>query len=374
MATRTLCISGIQDIFFYKFFMSAKVDQYSQVIGRLLITHVYVSKAMVNAFLHMTSHQLPRSLHAFDFKKTRPQVCTPVNTFSDLGDGNLGSHDLVNSYSFKMRYYMDEDLGLEEDVNGVVKIKGAEIAPSYENLLGNLEEDNILPKNIYLDKSTSINLLLRKYNYEIATTDAKQKKRRKSMKISDISALEGISEYRAAKTQPVLLDINEMMEGVNQSTLQYIQEHFQATNLQDYNDFFHRYIYLGDYQRVHRPAGKLKTALLKYNKRSFGRPLEAESAEKESTVTEGNRPFVNLEIPKGRKELQGSFTIKINNETKSVSGEINKEVEDPLDRIIHLRFPPEKSVTPNSTLSPVSKSNDGSNLQPVKTILNPVRY
>lgn len=372
LATRTLCISGMLDIFCYKFFMVGKVDQYSQVLSRLLFTHVYLSKAMAGAFLHMSPHGLPLSYRLFRFPKSAAKVCNPVNTYAGLTDGNLASYDLVNSYSFKMRYYMDEEVGLEEDVNGVVKIKGDEISPSYENLLGNLEEDNELPKNIYLDKSTMINLLLRKYNYDIGVTEAKMKRRRKSMKLSELPATGSVGELREGKANSVLLDINEMMEGVNQSTLQYIQEHFQATNLQDYNDFFHRYILIGDFTRVLRPAGKLKSTLLKYNKSSFGQPRNQESGEKDSSLTEENRPLANLEIPKARKQLQGNLTIRINDETKSVSGEVHKEVEDPLDRIIHLRFPPEKSLTPSSALSPVSNSNRESNLQPMKSILNPV--
>ena len=224
----------------------------SKHIDKFLMTPIWHLK---NTQDHFSRYKSNLFLQYFDFSrsyKSKNIFCGTMLCYNFLPNPNVGYEQLTSSYSFKIGFYQDNDLGMQEDASNILKIDKKQIQKTVEFPQEDMN-NHIKPKSIFLDKITLINLLLRKYDYEFGKS---------SLQVPDQNLKPGsflFDDDNKYKSNHILLKIDGLLEKLNDRTIQYMMEHFQVSNMPEYRDFFHRLVFVGNKDRVYKKFKHMPT-------------------------------------------------------------------------------------------------------------------
>lgn len=247
-------LSAISDIYFFNKYLKNEPKTMSKHIDRLLMVPLYNSITSANFMVLYRSHL---TLQPFDFNRTyksKSIFCGTTLTYTILQNPNATYEQLCSSYSFKLRFFPDNDAGLQEDTENILKVGGVAIKGCYDVEV--IENDRLPPKAIYLDKNTLMNLLLHKFDYDHGNMGAIKKERSKNIFKTE-NAFNIEEEIQKEKSNFVLMRIDKLLDGLNLKSRQYNMSHFQISNMTEYRDFFHRLIVLGPKKELYHSRKKL---------------------------------------------------------------------------------------------------------------------
>jgi hypothetical protein len=246
------------------------------------------------------------TIQPFDFNKTyksKSIFCNSWLTYTVLPSPKITFEQLCSSYSFKLRYFPDNETGMQEDTDGILKINGVAMKGTYDCEIKDLEK--IQPKSIFLDKNTLMNLLLQKFDYENDNFGMIKKNRTAAISIRDpgFNAEEEI--LKDQKTNYVLLKIDGLLGNLNRKAREYTMVHFQVSNLTDYKDFFQRLVSLGSrkqlYPLLKKEVPELLDPLAPSSNNRFFREVAASSKREtgsEKRITVNKLPPNNMKWDK----------------------------------------------------------------------------
>jgi hypothetical protein len=246
-------LSAISDIFFFSKYLKNEPKTMSKHIDKLLMIPLFNT---ITSSEFLVDYRSQMALQSFDFNRTyksKSIFCGTTLTYTVLHNPEATYEQLCSSYMFKLRFFPDNDSGLQEDTVNILKISGTAIKGCYD--MEAIETDKLPPKAIYLDKNTLMNLLLHKFDYDHdSMATIKKEKSKNIFKADNMYNID--EEMQKEKSNYVLLRIDKLLDGLNLKSRQYNMSHFQISNMTEYRDFFHRLIVLGKRKELYHSKRK----------------------------------------------------------------------------------------------------------------------
>jgi hypothetical protein len=246
MAINRRRLSATSDIYFYSKFKKNEPKMMSKHIEKLLMLPIY---NLLKSEDFLKPYRSPLVIQSFEFNKaykSKSIFCGTSLFYTVLPNPKASLEQLRTSYSFKLRFYQDNQPSMQEDEDNILKINGVVIKGCFDCDEGDTEK--VQPKAIFLDKNTLMNLLLQKFDYDNDSFNTIKRNRSKAV-VHD-KGYNAEEELKKEKSNFVLTKIDQMIEGLNLKARQFSMVHFQVSNMTEYKDFFHRLIIVGNKRQL----------------------------------------------------------------------------------------------------------------------------
>jgi hypothetical protein len=312
MAINMRRLSATSEIYFYSKYKKNEPKMMSKHIEKLLMLPIY---NVVKSSDFLKPFRPPLTIQSFEFNKSyksKSIFCGTSLFYTALPNPKATVEQLRSSYSFKLRFYQDNQASMQEDEDNILKVNGVVIKGCYD--CEEADTEKAQPKAIYLDKNTLMNLLLQKFDYDNDSFNTI--KRNRSKAVVHEKGYNAEEELRKEKSNYVLTKIDKMLEHLNLKSRQFSMVHFQVSNMAEYKDFFHRLVLVGTKRQLF-PKYKKGTEvpiLLDPLAPSSNNKLFRDIATSKSRETGSER---NINTKKTGKLTREHFKITVNNPINS---------------------------------------------------------
>lgn len=308
MAINMRRLTATSEIYFYSKYKKNEPKMMSKHIEKLLMLPIY---NLVKSADFLKPYRSPLAIQSFEFNKTyksKSIFCGTSLYYTVMPNPNATVEQLRSSYSFKLRFYQDNQASMQEDEDSILKINGVVIKGCYD--AEEADTEKAAPKAIFLDKNTLMNLLLQKFDYDNDSFNTIKRNRSKAV-VHD-KGYNAEEELRKEKSNYVLTKIDKMLEHLNLKSRQFSMVHFQVSNMTEYKDFFHRLVLVGYKSELfpNNKKGTEKPVLLDPLVPTPNNKFFRDIATSKSRETGSER---NISTKKTGKVLRDQFKITVNN-------------------------------------------------------------